>query len=88
MIELLIAAAATAATPTLEVSARRVDAGGVRATYTRSVDADGTIHLIGTYEAKNRSPLGKTPFHYQVKGDKVVGKVGSYRTEFDHPRSR
>lgn len=81
MLALLIAAAATSATPTVEVTTRRVDSHGVRASYTRTLEADGTIHLRGHYEGASR-----TPFHFQVKGDKVVGKVGGIATVFSRPR--
>lgn len=85
MLELLVAAA-TAATPITSLPVRRVDAAGVRATYTRAVDADGTIHLVGTYE--DGQPFGGTRFHYRVKGDKVFGHIDGVAHNFARPLRR
>lgn len=83
MFALLITAAAASLTPTLELAPRNMDVEGVRATYTRTVDADGTIHLKGFY--KNG---GRQRFHYVVKGDQVDGQVDGVSLTFRHPRAR
>lgn len=82
MFALLVTAAAASMTPTLEVTARSLDRDGVRATYTRTVEADGTVHLRGRYEDNSR-----TPFHFRVKGDMVRGKVDGLAVAFPRPRS-
>jgi hypothetical protein len=84
MFSLLIAAAAAASStsPTLEFTDRRINTNGVRATYTRSVDADGTIHLTGVYGP------GRTRFHYRVKGDQVEGLADGVRVSFRRTGSR
>jgi hypothetical protein len=89
MLELLIAAAATAATPTtMEVTPHRLKRDGVTATYTRSVTADGTIHLIGTYEDSSRSKFGRDRFHFKVRGNEVQGDVGGLAYVFSRPRAK
>ena len=89
MFELLIAAAATAATPTLEVTPRRMQKDGVSAIYTRSVDANGTVHLIGTFEDDSRSShIGRSRFHYKIKGDKVEGSGDGVAYAFPRPKVR
>jgi hypothetical protein len=80
---LITAAAASSMTPTLELTPRTIDSNGVRATYTRSVDADGTIHLRGTYDDASRSP-----FHYKVDGRRVRGTVDGVAFNFKRPRAR
>jgi hypothetical protein len=80
---LITAAAASSMTPTLDVTPRTMERDGVRATYTRSVDADGTIHLRGTYDDASRSP-----FHYKVEGRRVRGVVDGLALNFKRPRAR
>lgn len=75
------AAAASSMTPTLENAPRRINQDGVRATYTRSTEADGTVHLRGRYHDADR-----TPFHYEIKGQKVAGNIGGTAVEFDVPK--
>lgn len=83
MFAFLLASAASSMTPTLVLQPRTMDHKGVRATYTQSVDADGTIHLRGIYDDVSRSP-----FHFQVKGKEVHGKVDGMAMEFKRPRAR
>lgn len=83
MFAFLIAAAASSMTPTLELSPRSIERDGVKATYTRSVDTDGTVHLRGTYDDGSRSP-----FHYRVQGNRVRGTVDGVATVFKRPRAR
>jgi hypothetical protein len=80
---LITAAAASSMTPTLDVAPRTMNSNGVRATYTRTVDADGTIHLRGTYDVVSRSP-----FHYKVDGRRVHGNVDGVAFNFKRPRAR
>jgi hypothetical protein len=83
MFALLITAAASTMTPTLDTAPRRINVDGVRATYTRTVDADGTVHLKGVY-----LDSGRTRFHYTVRGDQVEGRVGSAALTFKRPGAR
>lgn len=80
---LITAAAASSMTPTLEVTPRTIESSGVRATYTRTVDANGTVHLRGTYDDASRSP-----FHYKVQGRRVHGIVDGVVLNFKRPRAR
>jgi hypothetical protein len=71
------AAAASALSPTLGDEARRIEANGVKATYTRSVSPDGTIHIKGNYE-----DAARTPFRYRVRGEWVEGRIGGSAVKF------
>jgi hypothetical protein len=82
MFALLITAAAASLTPTLELAPRSIDVEGVRATYTRTVAADGTVHLKGVYKGADRRR-----FHYTVRGDHVTGQIDGVAVVFQRPRS-
>jgi len=71
--------AAALLTPSATSMPRTINLDGVRATYTRRIDADGTVHLQGRYHG------GGDKFHYQVRGGKVEGKVGSAKVAFAIP---
>ncbi len=83
MFALLITAAAASLTPTLDLAPRSIDIDGVRATYTRTVDADGTVHLKGVYKGAKREH-----FQYTVRGDRVDGKIDGIPVAFEVPRNR
>jgi hypothetical protein len=84
MFSILIAAAAVQTLGNdINATPRHIDSDGVRATYTRSVDEDGTVHLRGQYEDRER-----TRFHYKVKGRKVDATIGGVRYYMDAPQPR
>lgn len=83
MFALMITAAAASMTPSVDVTARKLDRDGVRAIYTRTVDADGTVHLRGKYDN-----AGGAPFHYRIKGSKVKGTIDGVAYVFPRPRTR
>lgn len=72
--------AAALLTPTTASMPRKINLDGVRATYTRSVDANGTVHLRGRYHGEGSS------FHYRVRGGRVEGQVGKTSVTFPAPR--
>jgi hypothetical protein len=78
----ITAAAAAAMTPTTAGTPRTLDMDGVRATYTRSVDADGTVHLRGRYTDGDNSA-----FHFRVRGRQVEGRRGNEIVAFQLPRA-
>lgn len=80
---LMTAAAAQGLSPNADLSPRYLDANGVKATYTRSVDADGTLHLRGRYR-----DAGRTPFHFKVKNGKVDANIGGVPYVFEAPKDR
>ena len=80
---LLTVVAAQGMGPSADLQSRYLDANGVKATYTRSVDADGTVHLKGRYEDRSR-----TRFHYKLRGNKVDAEIGGVPYVFEAPRDR
>ena len=73
-------ALATPAGSVADVTPRYLDANGVRAVYTRSVDSDGTVHLRGVYK-NNRSR-----FNFKVKDGRVRGTINGGYYEFEAAR--
>lgn len=71
--------AAALLTPSATSMPRTINRDGVSATYTRSVDANGTVHLQGRYHG------GGDKFHYQIRGRKVEGRVGNAKVAFALP---
>ena len=77
----LIAAAIATTLPTATAMPRSINLDGVRATYTRSVDADGTVHLRGRYHDKSVNT-----FHYRIRNNQVRGEVGAASVAFTASR--
>ncbi|WP_300975218.1 hypothetical protein [Sphingomonas sp. LHG3406-1] len=82
MFAIIAAAAAAAANPSaVTVNApRSIEIDGVRAIYTRHVDADGITHLKGRYGGRNA-----TRFHFRVRGKEVEGWTGGAPVRFTMP---
>jgi len=80
---LITAAAAQGMSVNADLMPRHLDADGVKAVYTRSVDADGTVHLRGSYRDH-----GRTLFHYKVKDGKVDATIAGVPYRFEAPTKR
>lgn len=83
MLTLLIAAAATAQAAPTAPTVHRINQDGVRASFSRSVDSDGTVHLRGVTSGRERNR-----FHYRVVGNNVLADIEGVTYVFAAPRAR